>query len=94
VSTTETVTAGAPAEAPPKGKPQLSEGARAERRLGCMLIAPAVIVMIAVTAYPVVYAIYLSLERYNLALPQAKKFIGFANYGAVLVPGTGGTRCL
>jgi len=49
-----------------------------------MLIAPAVIVMIAVTAYPVVYAIYLSLERYNLALPQAKKFIGFANYGAVL----------
>jgi len=32
----------------------------------------------------VVYAIYLSLERYNLALPQAKKFVGFANYGAVL----------
>jgi multiple sugar transport system permease protein len=81
---TETVTTGAPAEAPPKGKPQLSEGARAERRLGFMLIAPAVIVMIAVTAYPVVYAIYLSLERYNLALPEAKKFIGFANYGAVL----------
>ena len=84
MSTTETVTTGAPAEAPPKGKPQLSEGARAERRLGFTLIAPAVIVMIAVTAYPVVYAIYLSLERYNLALPQAKKFIGFANYGAVL----------
>ena len=81
---TETVTTGAPAEAPPKRKPELSEGARAERRLGFMLIAPAVIVMIAVTAYPVVYAIYLSLERYNLALPQAKKFIGFANYGAVL----------
>ena len=81
---TETVTTGAPAEAPPKRKPQLSEGARAERRLGFTLIAPAVIVMIAVTAYPVVYAIYLSLERYNLALPQAKKFIGFANYGAVL----------
>ena len=40
--------------------------------------------MIAVTAYPVVYAIYLSLQRYNLALPQANKFIGFANYGAVL----------
>jgi multiple sugar transport system permease protein len=81
---TETVTTGAPAEAPPKRKPQLSEGARAERRLGYMLIAPAVIVMIAVTAYPVVYAIWLSLERYNLALPQATKFIGFANYGAVL----------
>ncbi|HEY2269040.1 MAG TPA: sugar ABC transporter permease, partial [Streptosporangiaceae bacterium] len=84
MSTTETVTTGAPAEAPPKRKPELSEGARAERRLGFMLIAPAVIVMVAVTAYPIVYAIYLSLERYNLALPQATKFIGFANYGAVL----------
>ena len=81
---TQAVTTGAPAEAPPKGKPQLSEGARAERRLGFMLIAPAVIVMIAVTAYPVGYAIYLSLERYNLALPQNKQFVGFANYGAVL----------
>jgi multiple sugar transport system permease protein len=49
-----------------------------------MLIAPAVLVMIAVTAYPVGYAIYLSLERYNLELPQQTKFIGFANYGAVL----------
>jgi multiple sugar transport system permease protein len=81
---TQTVTTGAPAEAPPRRKPQLSEGARAERNLGWMLIAPAVIVMIAVTAYPVGYAVYLSLERYNLALPQATKFIGFANYGAVL----------
>jgi multiple sugar transport system permease protein len=62
----------------------LSEGARAERRLGWLLCAPAVIVMIAVTAYPVGYAVYLSLERYNLELPNAVKFIGLANYGAVL----------
>jgi multiple sugar transport system permease protein len=67
-----------------KRKPQLSEGARAERRLGWMLIAPAVVVMVAVTAYPVGYAIYLSLQRYNLELPQAVKFVGLANYGAVL----------
>ena len=67
-----------------KARPQLSEGARAERRLGFLLIAPAVIVMLAVTAYPVGYAIFLSLERYNLALPQETKFIGFANYAAVL----------
>jgi multiple sugar transport system permease protein len=81
---TQTVTVGAQAEAPARRKPQLSEGARAERRLGFLLCAPAVIVMIAVTAYPVGYAIYLSLERYNLALPQATKFIGLSNYGAVL----------
>jgi ABC-type sugar transport system permease subunit len=81
---TQTAAVGAPAEAKPRRKPQLSEGARAERRLGWMLCAPAVIVMIAVTAYPVGYAIFLSLERYNLALPQLTKFVGFSNYGAVL----------
>jgi multiple sugar transport system permease protein len=65
-------------------KPQLSEGSRAERRLGWLLCAPAVVVMVAVTAFPVGYAIYLSLERYNLELPKATKFIGFSNYAAVL----------
>src|SRR5215471_9596846 len=65
-------------------KPPLSEGAKQERRLGWLLCAPAVIVMLAVTAYPVVYAVWLSLQRYNLELPNEVKFIGFANYGAVL----------
>jgi len=81
---TQTVTAGAPTEAPPRRKPQLSEGARAERRLGFTLVAPAVIVMLAVAAYPIIYAVYLSLQRYNLALPQDQKFVGFSNYAAVL----------
>ena len=71
-------------ERPPGHKKQLSEGAKAERRLGWLLCAPAVIVMIGVTGYPIVYAVWLSLERYNLALPQQVKFIGLANYGAVL----------
>jgi len=81
---TQTTTVGAPAEAPAQRKPQLSEGARAERNLGWLLCAPAVIVMIAVTAYPVGYAIWLSLQRYNLELPNAVKFVGFSNYAAVL----------
>jgi multiple sugar transport system permease protein len=68
----------------PGHKKQLSEGAKAERRLGWLLCAPAVIVMVGVTGYPIVYAVWLSLERYNLALPQQVKFIGLANYGAVL----------
>ena len=83
-TTTETVPGGA-TTAPVKGKKApLSEGARAERNLGWMLCAPAVIVMIGVTAYPVGYAVYLSLLRDNLELPKAVKFIGLANYGAVL----------
>jgi multiple sugar transport system permease protein len=83
-SSTEAATTGTVGAVPATGKAQLSEGARAERRLGWLLCAPAVVVMIAVTAYPVGYAIYLSLERYNLELPKAVKFVGFSNYAAVL----------
>ena len=71
-------------QTPVKHRRQLSEGAKAERRLGWWLCAPAVIVMVAVTAYPLGYAIWLSLERYNLELPSAVKFIGLSNYAAVL----------
>jgi len=78
----------APAEAEPearrRGRPPLSEGARAERRLGWLLCAPAVIVMLAVTAYPIGYAVYLSLERYDLRFPAQHEFIGLANYATVL----------
>jgi multiple sugar transport system permease protein len=83
-TSTQAVTAGTAPEAKPKGRKKLSEGARAERRLGWLLCAPAVIVMIAVTAYPIGYAIYLSLQKYNLAFPKAVKFIGLSNYAAVL----------
>ncbi len=57
-----------------------------------MLCAPAVIVMARSTAYLVGYAIWISLERYNLELPQAIKFVGLSNYGAVLSRRTGGRR--
>jgi multiple sugar transport system permease protein len=62
----------------------LSEGARAERRLGWLLCAPAVVVMLAVTAYPIGYAIYLSLQRYDLRFPTQARFVGLDNYVAVL----------
>ena len=83
-TTTPPVTAQERVAAGRRGKPRLSEGARAERRLGWLLCAPAVIVMIAVTAYPIGYAIYLSFQRYILSAPQLTKFVGFSNYGAVL----------
>ena len=83
-TTTETVPGKATTQVAKGRKAPLSEGAKAERRLGLLLIAPAVVVMVAVTAYPVGYAIWLSLQRYNLELPNAVKFVGFSNYGAVL----------
>ena len=81
---TRAVITGEPGVAEPKHRKRLTEGARADRRLGWMLCAPAVIVMIAVAAFPIIYAIWLSLQRYDLRFPQQAKFIGFGNYGAVL----------
>ncbi len=49
-----------------------------------MLVAPAVIVMIAVTAYPIIDSVILSLQRADLRFPDQNKFIGLANYGHVL----------
>ena len=81
---TEVVTTAEPEVTGRRRRPRLSEGARAERRLGWLLCAPAVIVMIAVAAFPILYAIWLSLQRYDLRFPSQAKFIGLTNYGAVL----------
>jgi trehalose/maltose transport system permease protein len=70
--------------APPRGRAAKTDRARAERRLGLRLVAPAAIVMIAVTGYPIVYALVLSLQRADLRFPNANKFIGLTNYKNVL----------
>ncbi|KFZ82469.1 ABC transporter permease [Amycolatopsis sp. MJM2582] len=70
-----------------KAKPVLSEGKKAERRLGLWLCAPAAIVMIAVTGYPIIYSIWLSLQRYDLRFPAQQEFVGLDNYISVLSNG-------
>ena len=61
-----------------------SARARSERRLGLLLCSPAVAVMLLVTAYPIAYAVWLSMQRYDLRFPDDHGFVGFRNYGAVL----------
>jgi multiple sugar transport system permease protein len=56
----------------------------AENRLGRRLVAPAVILMILVTAYPMLQALYLSVFRYRLTTPQEKTFVGLGNYVTAL----------
>ena len=78
-----TTTAGRVTTTKPKRK-KISDRAKAERRLGWLLCAPAVIVMLLVAGYPIVNAFVLSLQRADLRFPDANKFIGFDNYGTVL----------
>jgi len=65
----------------------ISDGKKAERKLGLMLIAPAAFMMLAVTGYPIVYAFWLSLQKYNLAFPEDREFVGLENYVTVLSDG-------
>jgi multiple sugar transport system permease protein len=66
----------------PAGKK--SSRTRSERKLAWMLCAPAVIAMLAVTAYPIGYAIVLSLQKLDLRFPEQTEFVGLSNYGTVL----------
>ncbi len=61
-----------------------SRAMRAERRLALLLCAPAVTVMLAVAAFPIVYAVWLSLHRADLRAPDQNAFIGLDNYVTVL----------
>ena len=57
---------------------------RSQRRLAFLLITPAVVLMLAVTAYPIGYAVWLSLQRVSLTTPDDMSFVGVANYQTVL----------
>jgi multiple sugar transport system permease protein len=77
---------------PPREKTQpvsaphgtISDRSRAERRLGWLLAGPAFFVMLAVTAYPILQAVYDSLFSYRLTDPANREFIGLSNYGVIL----------
>jgi len=66
---------------------KLTDRAKSERKLGWLLCAPAAIAMLAVTAYPIGYAIVLSLQQVDLRFPDEGGFVGLQNYGAVLSSG-------
>ncbi|MFT3663070.1 MAG: ABC transporter permease subunit [Gordonia sp. (in: high G+C Gram-positive bacteria)] len=69
----------------PKNK--ISDREAGERRLAYALVAPAALVMLLVTAYPIVYAFWLSLNRATLTAPDDTEFVWFANYATVLSDG-------
>ena len=62
----------------------VSSRTRSERKLGWMLCAPAVIAMLLVTAYPIAYAVVLSVQDVDLRFPDEGGFVGLDNYTAVL----------
>jgi multiple sugar transport system permease protein len=79
-----TATAAEPAATTSDAAKRASDDVRSQRRLALLLVAPAVVLMLAVTAYPIGYALWLSLQRYNMATPDDTQFVGFSNYVTIL----------
>jgi multiple sugar transport system permease protein len=61
-----------------------SDRSRAENRLGQKLVAPAIILMLVVTAFPMIRALWLSVYNYSLTAPDDRDFVGLGNYVTAL----------
>ncbi len=81
--TTTTTPTGQSTE-PVRGDGGTSDRARAEQRLGWLLAGPAFVVMLLVTAYPILQAAYYSLFDYRLTDPDKRSFVGLNNYLVIL----------
>jgi len=77
--------AGRPAQRPLSSKPIGHARQRSDRRLGYALVAPALILLLIVTAYPLVNNIWNSVHNDNQTFANApRNFVGLHNYGKVL----------
>lgn len=73
-----------PTKSPKAADKATSDRVKGERRLGMYLTLPSYIVMILVTAYPLGYALVLSLYNYRLTDPAGRAFVGLQNYLVIL----------
>jgi multiple sugar transport system permease protein len=55
-----------------------------ERRLAAAMLSPAMVVLALVAAYPIGYAVWLSLNEYSVRVPGLSRFAGFDNYAEAL----------
>jgi trehalose/maltose transport system permease protein len=58
-----------------------------ERRLARAMVSPSLIVILVVAAYPIAYAIWLSLHQYSLIHPGEARWVGLDNYRDALTSG-------
>lgn len=62
-------------------RPHMGRRKREDLILAAILLAPAMLIILAVTVYPFLRSFWISLHKWNLARPQeGRPFIGFQNY--------------
>jgi multiple sugar transport system permease protein len=67
-----------------KQKKQKRPSGFSESRLGAAMMAPSLVVMALVAAFPIGYAIWLSLNEYSVRVEGLSRFVGFGNYSEAL----------
>src|SRR5678809_1110505 len=55
-----------------------------ERRLAKVMVTPSLILIAVVAAWPVIYAIWLSLHEYSIKVAGLSRWAGFDNYSNAL----------
>lgn len=58
-----------------------------EQRFAWALVAPALLILLATTTFPIVYLLWNSFHSINLAMPSLSGFVGFDNYTQMLHDG-------
>jgi multiple sugar transport system permease protein len=58
-----------------------------ERRLAAAMLSPSLIIILIVAAYPIGYAIWLSLHQYSVIHPGLSRWVGVDNYTSALGSG-------
>jgi multiple sugar transport system permease protein len=59
-------------------------GRLSEPSFAFLLNAPALLAIVLLVGYPILYSLWLSLHRYNLKRPRLFRFIGLENYAEIL----------
>ncbi|HEV2724551.1 MAG TPA: sugar ABC transporter permease [Thermoleophilaceae bacterium] len=71
-----------------RGRPSGGHGyGSAERRLAAWMVSPSLVVIALVAAYPIGYALWLSLHEYSVKVPGLSRWVGLGNYTDALTSG-------
>ena len=71
-------------EAATVARPRRRGSGLSERRLAAAMVSPSLIVIALVAAYPIGYAIWLSLHEYSVRVPGLSRWSGLKNYDTAL----------
>ena len=71
-------------------KPRRARRRRSEQRLGYAMVSPAVLVLLAITGFPLIYNLWNSFHYFNLLQPEnGHPYVGLSNYREFFSSGSG-----